>query len=200
MTHRTCSVDGCHSTVLARGFCRKHYARFRKYGTTNLPPKPVKPPKPEPRQKGEDMLRQLIAIETDECVEWPRGRYPTGYGHIGNRGPGGGYTHREAMFLAGIAPAEGQTVVRHLCHNPPCVNLRHLRWGTVQDNIDDRTDRGVWHEAMKARWQHSRSGQLSDWHRQQIKHYAMVGMPQTAIGHRFGVSDYTIRKIIKGQS
>lgn len=181
MPHRTCSTAGCETPVHARGLCGKHYKRLRKSDG------------PLPKLKrSKDILTELMNTETDECVEWPRSRYPTGYGHISRLG--GGYTHRAAMELAGIEPEDGQTVVRHLCHNPPCVNLRHLRWGTVQDNIDDRSDRGVWHKAMGAR-----RIVLSDLERQQIVRYSMVGMPQTAIGHRFGISDNTVRKIVRGE-
>lgn len=190
MSQRTCSVDGCETPAKAKGLCAKHYKRLRKRGPAGLGA-------PTPKRSRE-LLAELIAQETDECVEWPRGRYPTGYGHISRIG--GGYTHRAAMEIAGITPEEDQTVVRHLCHNPPCVNLRHLRWGTVQDNINDRSERGVWHEAMRKRNLSSRLGRLTDLEIQQIRRYSMVGMPQTAIGHRFGISDNTVRKIIRGQS
>jgi hypothetical protein len=32
MTQRTCSVDDCTDKHLARGYCRKHYGRWRKWG------------------------------------------------------------------------------------------------------------------------------------------------------------------------
>jgi len=33
-------------------------------------------------------------------------------------------------------------VVRHTCHNPPCINPAHLRLGTNQDNSDDMVAAG----------------------------------------------------------
>lgn len=41
MSERTCSVDGCEGAKpkLKLGMCGKHYQRFTKYGSTDLPPK-----------------------------------------------------------------------------------------------------------------------------------------------------------------
>ena len=50
----TCSIEGCGGPVKAKGWCKKHYMRWYRHGTTELknPPKPPKPtvekPKPKP--------------------------------------------------------------------------------------------------------------------------------------------------------
>lgn len=36
----TCTVDGCDHPVRARGYCDKHYMRWRKTGSTDLPIRP----------------------------------------------------------------------------------------------------------------------------------------------------------------
>ncbi len=33
-------------------------------------------------------------------------------------------------------------VIRHTCDNPPCINLKHVVLGSIQDNIKDRDERG----------------------------------------------------------
>lgn len=43
MTDRTCSVDGCDGKVLARGWCGKHYQRWRVHGDPFAPPRPPGP-------------------------------------------------------------------------------------------------------------------------------------------------------------
>src|SRR5690606_33126054 len=39
-------------------------------------------------------------------------------------------------------PIGAGLVAMHLCDNPPCVNPDHLRAGTVQDNVDDKMQKG----------------------------------------------------------
>ena len=31
---RTCSIEGCENKHYGKGYCRKHYKQFRKYGYT----------------------------------------------------------------------------------------------------------------------------------------------------------------------
>lgn len=38
---KTCTVDGCDNLLRARGYCATHWARWRKYGTTELPTQPT---------------------------------------------------------------------------------------------------------------------------------------------------------------
>lgn len=43
----TCSVEDCDTEHYAKGYCRKHYVRVQRHGSTNLPEKaPPKPPPP----------------------------------------------------------------------------------------------------------------------------------------------------------
>ncbi len=69
------------------------------------------------------------------------GRFkPNGYGYV----EAGGvriYAHRLAWALHnGSDPAD--RVVRHLCHNPGCVNPEHLTIGSHKDNSGDMVAAG----------------------------------------------------------
>ena len=44
MSRRICTVEECTNTLHTGKYCGKHYWRFRKYGSTELPTKPDKPP------------------------------------------------------------------------------------------------------------------------------------------------------------
>lgn len=35
MSHRTCAIDGCDIHITARGWCSKHYMRYKRYGDAN---------------------------------------------------------------------------------------------------------------------------------------------------------------------
>lgn len=122
-----CSINGCGSAVLARALCCAHYQRMRKYGD------------PLGGHKFNwDLFDELAAIETDECVIWPKSITSAGYGHFYERGGRHVITHREALARRQPSPFP-TAVTRHgPCHNRACMNYRHLSWGTQVDNAMDR--------------------------------------------------------------
>lgn len=78
------------------------------------------------------------------CIEWPYGRQQAGYGTLVDNKLGTSIVSRQVLLLTQGPPpeSEGRYLACHSCDNPPCIAPEHLRWGTEQDNMEDRTLRG----------------------------------------------------------
>lgn len=82
----------------------------------------------------------------DACWPWNSSLTRRGYGLFSMRGPQGSQhylAHRVAFLLEfGHMPPESAPFLMHTCDNPRCVNPRHLRPGTHQDNMTDMASKG----------------------------------------------------------
>lgn len=81
--------------------------------------------------------------KTNDCWLWTGYRLKTGYGRLTqgiNKKVQTFSAHRIAyqLFIGEI----GDKQVLHKCDNPSCVNPKHLKLGTIQDNIKDREVKG----------------------------------------------------------
>lgn len=89
----------------------------------------------------DDRYWSKVAVSgPDECWIWKAGRSPNGYGVFWDEGKNH-RAHRLSLEDAVGPPPDKDSFALHSCDNPPCVNPAHLRWGTAQDNVDDRLER-----------------------------------------------------------
>jgi len=180
MSESQCSIPGCLRPRWARGWCDTHYTRWRKHGDPTIrlttkqqamcrvpgcanPPLAKNlcskhyqtPPERKTRaSKGEphQTLAAILAIETDECVEWPHSRDSYGYGRIWIDGRHHGVHALICEHVHGLRPVG--LVARHTCGpHPWCCNPRHVEWGTQSQNnsdaeLRDRTKR----RDLRGRW------------------------------------------------
>lgn len=82
---------------------------------------------------------------TDECIEWPYSLTPNGYTRTVYNGVRTS-AHRVTLELAGGPPPTPEHFAAHaplICHNPKCVNPRHLRWATPKENVHDKAIDGT---------------------------------------------------------
>lgn len=133
-----CCVDGCTrgSFVKDARLCTTHYLRLRRTGKTDA----------TSTSKGE-VKRFLdgvaITYDGDDCLEFPYSRSRSGHGHVSKRAFGTGEAHvYVAVAVHGQKPTDKHEVC-HSCGNPPCVNPKHLRWGTRKDNVQDAIRHGT---------------------------------------------------------
>jgi len=140
------------------------------------------------------------AVRSDSgCVEWKR-RGKDGYGVTSVTVDGKEKPTRAHRWvwerLRGPIP-EG-LVVMHVCDNPPCVNIDHLRIGTIQENTHDMMLKGR-HKFVspKLKGDLHPAHKLTDERVREIRQMADDGINHCEIHRRLGgiVSRTVIQKI-----
>ena len=118
-----------------------------------------------------------------QCWEWTAAKDRYGYGRmfvdVDNRSI---RSHRVSYELNKGAIPEGMFVL-HSCNNPKCVNPKHLRTGTQQDNIRDKVLSGTCHRPAGSK--HSGSKLTEE------QAYAIKAIAKRKLGH--GVNDFLSR-------
>ena len=127
---------------------------------------------------------------TDQCWIWVGGHTKAGYGVLRARGTQM-YAHRVSYAIAsGEAIPVPQTLVRHSCHTPTCVNPAHLSLGSKRSNwIDSR------HTTYAAY-----SGKLCDDDVREIRHRYDTGETQTSIAGDYPISISAISRICRRET
>lgn len=130
MDNRTCLVAGCDRSPVARGWCGKHYQRWKRLGDPEAGTDLTKYKTPE----------ESFAARTrweGDCLIWTGTKSSLGYGYIGVGQRNTYPAHRWAWEREhGKLPSH--IYVDHRCHNPSCVNIAHLRPGPQKLNIENR--------------------------------------------------------------
>lgn len=125
---KICTVKGCDNRGTSRGYCGKHYWKFRQYGDPCAY-----------RLKSYNSLLQKLIDKTrfpddlNDCWIWAGVGDALGYGVI----PWRGRTHpaHRAMYEQLIEHNIDGLVIDHLCRTPSCVNPLHLEAVSNRVNI-----------------------------------------------------------------
>lgn len=98
-------------------------------------------------------IREAIKDPGEDCIEWPYYRDRRGYGRVSFEG-GTPTASRVALILyTGESPSPGIEVAHSVeCHNPACINPRHLRFATRKENNDDRFQNETILRGEEASW------------------------------------------------
>lgn len=130
------------------------------------------------------------------CLEWNKGRLPTGYGQywITNKS---WLVHRLVAMLVHGLPEHNQMAL-HSCDNPPCINPNHLSWGSHSENMKQMWARGRVPE-RPVRLDRKITFEDAEEARQL---YAQGGYSYLSLGNKYGLSnramgDLLMRKTYK---
>lgn len=131
---RVCAAPGCSDPVNARGFCPKHYQRWKRTGKLTADILPHDP-------FDVRFWRLVDRRAVDECWLW-LGNKTRGYGAFRVDPRHSRMAHRIAYELL-VGPIEDGLQLDHLCRNASCVNPAHLEPVTSRENIvRERAARG----------------------------------------------------------
>ncbi len=134
---KVCSLDGCSKPHQARGWCRKHYHRWRSTGD------PLKT-KSTPWGEAKHYLQEIvIPYQGNDCLTWPYGRCQS-YGQTRVHGKTA-FAHRVVCEAVYGPPPTPEHHAAHSCGkgSSGCVNPNHLRWATVVENHADKLEHGT---------------------------------------------------------
>lgn len=131
----------------------------------------------------------------DACWNWTAHRNACGYGTFKygkiRR------AHRAAWELTRGPIPEGMCVC-HTCDNPACVNPAHLWLGTPGQNAADRTVKG---RNVAPKGEAHGGVKLTEEQVLDIrKTYAQGNVSQESLGHKYGVNQRQISRIVRGTS
>ena len=140
-------------------------------------------------QTPREYFYDMVMIDTDECILWPYFIYKNGYGRLTiNKYRIG--IHRLALITRVRKPLEKEYAL-HSCRNRHCFNVRHLRWGTHQENM---ADRGV--EGTACRGERLHSAKLTE---ADVIFIRTCGLATKILSERFNITRGHVQKVRTGK-
>lgn len=182
-----CSVDACGKPHYAKGWCNKHWQRWRAHGD----PLGGGTPFGEPMRYFREVV---LTYDGDQCLTWPFSRNDSGYGKLRVDGRDHRVTRLVCEHINGPAPSPLHEAA-HSCGrgHGGCVAKRHLSWKTPKENQADK----LIHDTHRRGERQPRS-KLTERDVHEIR--ATKGkVSQREIAAKFGVNQTTISHIHAGR-
>lgn len=174
----------CPNQAFSRNLCKLCYAKAKQHGELDKYNRVQPPLSIESRTKKEG-----------DCLVWTgdrvSGKWAYGVITFGN---GKNRTRIRAhrwVYEQLVGPIPEGKILMHTCDNPPCVNIAHLRIGTIAENNADTSNKRRHHYGLE-HW----NGRLSDSDVEAIKASREV---QGVLAKRYGVTQSHICHIKKGR-
>lgn len=129
-----------------------------------------------------------------DCWPWTGHRHERGYGIFWFSGKNIRANRFALEATSGAPPFEGAMAL-HSCHNPPCCNPNHLRWGTALDNTGDQIIR-----FGPLVGENSRRSQITDAAADKILHMRMEGYRVREIASELDLQESLVENVYVGKS
>jgi hypothetical protein len=188
---KVCSVEGCTRKHKGRGWCNAHYQRW------NLKGDPLAPMgRACPGELTRFIRDVAVPFAGDACLPWPFSMASGGRGVIrvdGKQRP----VARVVCQLAHGDPPTPEHVSAHSCGKGHlgCVNPRHLRWATNQENRDDMVLHGT-----RVRGEQHGSSKLTESEVRSIRDKLAQGGRRGSIAVEYSVTWHAVADIATGKT
>lgn len=132
---KPCSIGGCNDRAIRRGWCSRHYQRYRRHGD----------PTGGRTDEGAPMawLAKALVEADAECIRWPFSVNDGGYGVIRYEGRTQIVSRVVCEIAHGPAPSKDHDAA-HSCNDRLCGNKHHISWKTREGNMADAIAAGTW--------------------------------------------------------
>lgn len=134
----------------------------------------------------------VIFASSAECWMWDGPLISNGYGNF-KAGKQSISVHRLSLALSSGYVSKDKPMSLHSCDEPLCVNPHHLRWGTHQENMDDKKARG---RCAARRGETSNFAKLTSEQVLEIRELAGT-MPQHKIADIYNISQVGVSDIVR---
>ena len=168
---KQCSIEDCEAEHYARGWCNRHYLRWRKHGD------PLGRARLDPDSAFEARSEPLI---WSDCIIWTGAPTAGGYGTLCVNGMLM-LAHRYA-WQREHGPIPDGMVIDHTCWERSCVNVEHLRLATPAQNVQSRSGAmpGRKHDLPRGVSRHGRGYRATVGHNGQRHYLGIFDTPEEA--------------------
>lgn len=177
-----CSVDGCDGHAVARGWCPKHWWRWRNHGSPDF-------------ATVQDLTTEerfwAKVDRSGSCWLWIAGKRGDGYGAFQVESTRQISAHRYSYEIHHGQIPQGM-VVMHSCDRPLCVNPAHLSVGTQAENAADSA-----RKARRHRGSHNSQAKLTEGQVISMRErYLAGGITHSRLADEFAVSHALVSAIL----
>ena len=189
-----CSIEGCQGSYECKGYCKRHYQRWRRHGD------PLISLRRAARPLADRFWTYVDKSTTPNgCWEWTGGRSRFGYGIMeGRNGKTINSVHRLAYELQ-VGPIPSGLEVCHTCDNRPCQRGDHLFAATHLDNMRDMARKNRANRIPSVQGSKAHNAKLTEAMIPKIRELKSKGIAQADIAATYDIDSAIISDILRGK-